>query len=142
MNRFFTAGPVGESWGIALVRIITGILLLFHGLECFDTEKMNLYTGWFTDRHYSSPAAWAYAGKVAELFAGILFILGFLTRVAALVTMATFAGIIFLLGDKGKILQGDQHPFLFILLSLVFFFTGPGALSLDGLFFKQKKRRY
>jgi len=142
MQRFFSAGPVGQSWGIALVRAITGVLLVYHGWECFDAGKMTMYTGWFTDRHYTNPAAWAYAGKIAELLAGIGFVLGFLTRVAALGAIAAFAGIIFLLGDKGKILEGDQHPFLFILLSLVFLFTGPGALSLDGLFFKQKKNRY
>jgi len=142
MQRLFTAGPVGQSKGIALVRIITGVLLVFHGWECFDTAKMTMYTGWFTDRHYANPAVWAYAGKIAELLAGIGFVLGFLTRVAALGAIAAFAGIIFLLGDKGKILEGDQHPFLFILLSLVFLFTGPGALSLDGLLFKNRKKRY
>jgi len=142
MHRFFTAAPLAESWGIALVRIITGALLVFHGWECFDATKMTMYTGWFTDRHYANPAAWAYAGKIAELLAGIGFVLGLFTRVAALGSIAAFAGIIFLLGDKGKILEGDQHPFLFILLSLVFLFTGPGALSLDGFLFKHKKKRY
>ncbi len=142
MNRFFTAGPIGESRGIALVRIITGVFLVFHGWECFDAEKMNMYTGWFADRHYSYPAAWAYAGKIAEGLAGIGFVLGLFIRIAALGAIAVFAGIIFMLGEKGKIFEGDQHPFLFILLSLVFIFTGPGAFSLDGLFFKNKKHRY
>lgn len=142
MRKFFTASPLGESWGIALVRIITGVLLVFHGWECFDADKMKMYTGWFADRHYTNPAAWAYTGKMAELFAGLGFILGLFTRIAALGTILTFTGIIFLLGDKGKLSGGDQHPFLFILLSLVFIFTGPGAISLDGLFFKYKKHRY
>jgi putative oxidoreductase len=142
MRRFFSAEPVRLSWGIALVRIITGSFLLFHGWECFDAEKMKMYTGWFVDRHYANPAAWAYAGKIAELLAGAGFILGFLTRLAALGSIAAFAGIIFLLGDKGKIFESDQHPFLFILISVLFLFTGPGALSLDGIFFKTKKRRY
>jgi len=142
MRRFFSAEPVRLSWGIALMRIITGAFLIFHGWECFDAEKMNMYTGWFTDRHYAEPAAWAYAGKIAELLAGTGFVLGLLTRVAALGSIAAFAGIIFLLGDKGKIFESDQHPFLFILISVLFLFTGPGALSLDSIIFKTKKRRY
>jgi len=142
MLRFFSAEPVRLSWGIALMRIITGAFLIFHGWECFDAEKMNMYTGWFTDRHYAEPAAWAYAGKIAELLAGTGFVLGLLTRVAALGSIAAFAGIIFLLGDKGKIFESDQHPFLFILISVLFLFTGPGALSLDSIIFKTKKRRY
>jgi len=123
--------------GIAVVRIITGTLLIWHGSECFDSEKMQLYTGWFVDKHYVQPAAWAYAGKIAEFLSGIGFVLGFLTRLAALASIAAFSGIIFLLGDKGKVFEGDQHPFLFILLAIVFYCTGPGALALDNIVFKR-----
>ncbi len=139
MNNFFSSQPVAQNYGLALVRIITGILLVWHGWETFDAEKMNMYTGWFADRKYSNPALWAYAGKIAELLAGVGFVLGMFTRLAAVATIAAFVGVIFLLGDKGKIFQGDQHPFLFILLALVFLFTGPGALSADGLLFKKRR---
>jgi putative oxidoreductase len=138
MSNLFSSRPLSQNTGIALVRIITGILLVWHGWETFDAEKMKMYTGWFIERKYSNPAIWAYAGKVAELLAGIGFILGLFTRLASLAAIAAFAGIIFILGDKGKIFEGDQHPFLFILLAVVFFFTGPGAVSLDGLLFKKK----
>jgi putative oxidoreductase len=139
MNKYFSSSPIAQNYGIALVRIITGILLVWHGWETFDAEKMKMYSGWFVERKYTTPEIWAYAGKVAELLAGIGFVLGLFTRMASLAAIAAFAGIIFILGDKGKVLQGDQHPFLFILLALVFFFTGPGALSLDEMFFKKRK---
>ena len=139
MNRFFSPTPIAQNYGIAIVRIITGILLIWHGWESFDAEKMNMYTGWFVERKYSNPQIWAYAGKIAELLAGIGFALGLFTRLASIATIAAFAGVIFILGDKGKIFQGDQHPFLFILLAVVFLFTGPGAMSLDGLLFKKKR---
>jgi putative oxidoreductase len=138
MNSFFSSKPIAQDYGIALVRIVTGILLVWHGWECFDAEKMKTYTGWFVERKYSNPEVWAYAGKIAELLAGIGFVLGLFTRLASVASIAAFAGIIFILGDKGKIFQGDQHPFLFILLALVFFITGPGVLSLDEMFFKKK----
>jgi putative oxidoreductase len=54
-------------------------------------------------------------------------------------SIAAFAGIIFILGDKGKVLQGDQHPFLFILLALLFLFTGPGAFAIDNRIFKKRR---
>ena len=138
MSKLFSAAPISQNNGIAMVRIITGILLVYHGWETFDAEKMKMYTGWFTERKYSSPEVWAYAGKIAELTAGIGFTLGLFTRLASITAIAAFTGIIFILGDNGKIFQGDQHPFLFILLALVFFFTGPGNLSLDKLFFRNK----
>ncbi len=139
MNKFFSPSSCYQNYGIALVRIITAILLIWHGWESFDAEKMKMYTGWFVERKYSNPELWAYAGKVAELLAGIGFLLGLFTRLASIATIAAFAGVIFILGDKGKIFQGDQHPFLFILLAVVFLFTGPGALSLDGLFFNKRR---
>jgi len=38
----------------------------------------------------------------------------------------------------GKIWYQDQHPFLFVLLALVFFFTGPGKYSIDHILFTKK----
>jgi putative oxidoreductase len=139
MSKFFSPSPLPQNYGIALVRIITGILLLYHGWETFDGTKMETYAGWFTERGYNNPAAWAYAGKIAELTAGAGFLLGLFTRLTSLAAIAAFTGIIFILGDKGRILQGDQHPFLFILLALVFIFTGPGALAIDNLLFKKRR---
>lgn len=138
MNHFFSPTPIVQNYGIAIVRIITGILLVWHGWESFDAEKMNMYSTWFAERKYSNPQIWAYSGKIAELLAGISFTLGLFTRLASVAAIAAFTGVIFLLGDKGKIFQGDQHPFLFILLAVVFLFTGPGAMSADGLIFKKK----
>jgi putative oxidoreductase len=139
MSKLFSSSSIAQNNGIALVRIVTGILLIWHGWETFDTEKMKMYTGWFVERKYAAPAIWAYAGKIAELLAGIGFALGLFTRLASLAAVAAFTGIIFVLGDKGKIFEGDQHPFLFILLALVFLFTGPGNFSLDKFLFKSKK---
>jgi putative oxidoreductase len=139
MSKFFSPSPLSQRNGIALVRIITGILLVYHGWEVFDAEKMKMYTGWFVERHYAAPAAWAYTGKIAELLAGTGFILGLFTRLASIASIAAFAGIIFILGDKGKVLQGDQHPFLFILLAFVFIFTGPGAFAIDNRVFKKRR---
>ena len=140
MKKFlFSAQGTWSSEALGIVRIIVGILLVKHGSETFDSEKMKMYTGWFEERHYSNPAAWAYAGKIAELLAGIGFVLGLLTRLASIAAICAFTGIIFILGDKGKIFEGDQYPFLFILFALLFLFTGPGAFSIDGTIFKKKK---
>ena len=123
MNKFFSPFPVAQNYGIAIVRIITGILLIHQGSEAFDDTKMEMYTSWFVERKYSNPAVWAYSGKIAELLAGIGFALGLFTRLASVAAISAFTAIIFILGDKGKIFHGDQYPFLFILLAFVFFAT-------------------
>ncbi|HSB92416.1 MAG TPA: DoxX family protein [Flavitalea sp.] len=131
MSSLTSSQPFYQQQILAIVRIITASMLIFHGMEVFDEEKMKMYTGWFVDRKYSQPALMPYSGKVSELAIGIAYLLGFLTRIASVLMIFTFGGIIFLLGDKGNIFEGDQHPFMFVLIAIVFLGTGPGAWSID-----------
>jgi uncharacterized membrane protein YphA (DoxX/SURF4 family) len=102
----------------------------------FDQSIIDKYLSWDVFKtSYGKPLV--YAGKTAELAAGILFILGLFTRMASLLTIGVMGYIAFFIG-KGIIWYDDQHPFLFILLSLVFIFSGPGSFALDNIIFKKK----
>ena len=133
MRQYFSTSSMGRPFypqaGLGLVRIAVGLLLIYHGWEIFDQQLMNTYISWET---FEGPAArlLVYSGKAAELLAGILFLLGLLTRLAAILTMGTFTYITFFVG-QGRFWYEDQHPFLFVLLALLFFFTGAGAWSFD-----------
>ena len=98
---------------------------------------MNEYLKWDAFKNPSGRFL-VYAGKAGELIPGILFVLGLFTRIASLVTIGVMSYISLFLGN-GIIWQNDQHPFLFVLLALVFFFTGAGKISLDNLLFKKHK---
>lgn len=137
MNRFFSPLPLLGDRGIAIVRIIFGLLLVYHGLEVFDPALMNGYAEWDL---FKGPAAklMVYAGKSSELVAGIFLLLGLFTRPSSILVIATFMYITFFIG-KGKFWYEDQHPFMFVLLGLLFLFSGPGAWSLDALIFKKKE---
>jgi len=136
INRFFSPAPILLDQGIAVIRIITGALLIYHGQEVFNPELMKGYTEWDT---FKGPTAslMVYAGKSSELIAGLLLLSGFLTRIGAIITIGTLFYITFFIGH-GKFWYEDQHPFLFVLLGLLFLFTGPGAWSLDKYIFKRK----
>jgi putative oxidoreductase len=138
MNKFFSTSPIWQQNGLFLIRVMIGFFLIYHGKEVFDAAKMQEYVKWDT---FKSSSAMPYLGKVTELVAGVLLLLGLFTRLACLITIGTFGYITFFVG-KGKFWMEDQHPFLFVLLALLFIFMGPGALSLDELFFKNKKRSY
>lgn len=137
MNKFFSASPLWQTAGITLVRVTLGIFLMYHGWEIFNKAKMDEYLTWDSFKHSSSGTLLVYAGKAAELIAGIFFVLGLFTRIASLLTIGSLGYIAFILGN-GIIWNNDQHPFLFVLLALMFFFTGPGTISLDHSLFKQK----
>ena len=129
-----------KSWqqtGLAIIRILTGLLMAYHGLEIFDTAKIAEYTGWEVVQKLPAPRLMVYIGKGIELITGILFIIGLFTRPAALFMAINMLFICFYIGH-GKFYYEDQHPFIFALLALVFFFTGPIKWSMDQHFYKKQ----
>jgi uncharacterized membrane protein YphA (DoxX/SURF4 family) len=116
-----------------------GVLLIYHGQEVFYPAIISKYLSWDIFKN-DYGLVLVYAGKIAELIAGILFFLGLFTRIACLLTIGVMGYIAFFIG-KGIIWYDDQHPFLFILLTLIFVFTGPGAFAFDNFFFSTKKSK-
>ena len=136
MNRFFSSSPIWLHEGIATIRIIVGALLIYHGIEVFNPALMK---GYVEGGMLKGPSAlfMVYVGKTSELTMGILFFLGLLVRLGALMMIGTFSYITFLIG-QGRFWYEEQHPFMFVLFGLLFLFTGPGAWSLDGIIFNRK----
>jgi len=116
--------------GLALLRIITGLLMAFHGLEIFSKETMDMYKGWDSVKSLPAGNLFIYVGKAVELVAGIFLTLGLFTRWAALSMALIMLFICFYIGN-GKFWYEDQHPFLFAMLALVFAIYGPGAWAFD-----------
>jgi len=139
MKRFFSPSPIWQQGGLTLIRIMVGLFMTYHGFEVFTHQKMDNYTKWLTDIHFPSPELMAYLGKGTEFVAGLCLLLGFLTRLAIIPLTITMLIIIYGMG-KGKIFMDDQHPFLFVLLFLVIFFTGPGKFSLDYILFEKQNK--
>ncbi len=137
MNAFFSDAPLALAHGVAIVRIVVGAMLIYHGQEVFNPEIMNGYLQWET---FQGPASkfMVYAGKSSELIAGLSLFFGFLTRLGALLAMGTLSYVTFFVGH-GRFWYEDQHPFMFVLFGLIFIFTGPGAWSIDALIFKNKR---
>lgn len=137
IKRMLSNSPIAMNQGIGLVRIIVGALMVYHGQEVFNSALMNEYATWDTFNK-SSALFMVYLGKGSEFVAGVLLLLGLFTRVGAIMTICTLGYITFFIGH-GKFWYEDQHPFMFVLFGLLFFFTGPGAWSADALLFKRAK---
>ena len=138
MNKFFSSSPWMQEQGLAIIRIIVGIFMIYHGFEIFDRDTMLGYSTWAQFKDMPSPGLMVYTGKAAELIAGVMFTIGWFTRLAALVLILTMLYITFFVGH-GKFWYDDQHPFLFVLLGFVFLFTGPGKWSMDAFLSNKNK---
>ena len=124
--------------GIAIVRIVVGIMLISHGWQVFEEQEMQGFRDLLVGMSMPFPDAMPYVGKLIEIGCGMLLILGLFTRVATAVLFMTFMFITFVMGE-GKIFSENQLPFLFALVSLLFFFTGSGRLSIDFVLFANRK---
>jgi putative oxidoreductase len=140
-NLFYTPPISTRETGLAMVRIFLGVFMIYHGWEVFDKTKMNEYTKWMIDMHLFAPSFFAYLGKTIELVAGIFILIGLFTRVVVIPLALTMAFICFAIG-KGRIFTEEQYPFLFLLLSVLYFFTGPGKWSLDSILFSTQKETF
>ena len=136
-NRLLNSKGVWEN-GLAIIRVIIGIFLIYHGTQAFVTEEMKGYVQWLADLHVPMPSVMPYVGKATELLGGLCLVLGLFTRVATIMLIINFTFITFVMGH-GKIFTENQHPFLFVLLSLIFLFVGPGRWSLDYRIFNKEK---
>jgi putative oxidoreductase len=136
MNLLINHSPFWQNQIIGLVRIILGLFLIYHGQEVFQVSLMQEYAKWDAFKNMNGTLM-VYLGKGAEFVIGILFLLGLLTRLGAVICVGTFLYITFFIGS-GKFWYQDQHPFMFALFGLLYFFIGAGAWSIDALLFKKK----
>ena len=136
MNWLSNPRPLWQQ-GYSFLRMFVGVTLIYHGVEVFNAGQIEGYGKWLNDLHFPVPLAAAYLGKGSEFVGGILLALGLLTRPTCIVLTLTFIGIAFFMGH-GKILTEDQHPFLYVILSLIYLFNGPGKLSLDNYLLTKK----
>ena len=130
LSSIFSSEGVSPQKGLAVIRIITGLLMAYHGWEVFNRQLMEGYLTWDVIKSLPAPEFMLYVGKGLELVTGILLTIGLCTRIASLFMMVDMLFICFFVGH-GKFYYEDQHPFLFALLALTFFFTGPGSWNLQ-----------
>lgn len=137
MNRLFSPSPLLPTAGLTFIRLAVGFFMIYHGWEIFNEEKMNEYLRWDVFKNSQRRKMLVYAGKAAELISGLLLFVGLFTRLASILLAGIMLYVSLFVGH-GKIWYEDQHPFLFVLLALVFFFTGSGKLSVDQLLFRKR----
>ena len=120
--------------GIAIVRIMTGLLLIVHGWQVFESGDQRALTDVLFNMSMPFPEAMAYSGMILEVIGGLFLILGLFTRFMALLLFVIFMLLTFVIGE-GRVLAENQSSFLYALIALLFLFTGAGRFSTDYILF-------
>ncbi|HMU98551.1 MAG TPA: DoxX family protein [Chitinophagales bacterium] len=120
------------STGLLILRLTIGTLLLVHGVS-----KLYNGVGWISDMLGSpghiSPVA--YLVFMGELFATVLLICGFRTKIAAMLIIINMCAAIFLV-HRNEIFTfsenggwGIELPALFLFGAITLFFAGGGEYA-------------
>jgi len=119
--------PLG-GYTYALLRIVTGLLFLFHG-----SQKL---LGWPLEPLAGLPAFVTYIAGPIELIGGALVMIGLLTRWAAFLCSGLMAAAYWMAhGSKAlyPIMNGGELAIVFCFAFLFIASHGPGMWSLDKL---------
>jgi len=124
------------SWGPDFLRLGAGVTFVLHGYpKLFGPQPgPKGFSQHLQSLGFSAPLFWAYLVGCAEFFGGICLLLGFLTRLAALVLAIEFLVIILKVKwAKGfELSKGGWESDWWLLTMLVsLLVTGPGRAALD-----------
>lgn len=123
-----------QQFGIAVLRVITGIIFCAHGLQKFQMGIAGV-TGLFAHMGIPMPSVTGPLVAGLELLGGIALILGLLTRLVALGFVADMLGaLLFVHISRGLIGPGGYQLVLSLLAaSLALTLGGPGTLAVDAM---------
>ena len=134
MNR--SSANLTAPWGIALLRVVTGIIFLMHGQQKLFEFGIGGVTGMMTGLGVPAPGLMAVIITLVELVGGIALILGAFTRIAALLVAIDVLVAFFLVHLPNGFFASSGGVELVLLLAtagVTLVLTGPGAMALDSM---------
>jgi putative oxidoreductase len=138
------------SFGLLLIRCIVGFVMFYHGSQklfgWFEGPGIDAFAG-MVGQMGLLPANWniqpkwlAYAAAVSEFGGGILLMLGFATRFAAVFIAATMAVAVITQHSHAFALSagGMEYALTLMIVAIGLVFTGPGVFAVDRFFVRRK----
>ena len=133
MAQRFVPDPRQIDIGLAVLRIVTGIVFAMHGYQKFFTMGIPGVTGFFTQLGIPLPHVFAIVVASFELFGGIALILGLFTRLIAVpLAIDMLVAIILFHSRHGFFVpQGIEFVTTLMASCIALAFAGPGTISID-----------
>lgn len=130
---------------IILIRLIVGLIFLSEGIQKYLFPELD-GTGRFLKIGFSDPAFWAYFTATFEIICGLLILIGFLTRIAAVplivVMLTAFVTTKWpILVNKGFWALAHEYrtDFAMTVLLIYLLIYGAGKRSIDSKIYNNPK---
>jgi putative oxidoreductase len=137
---------MGQSvwpWGIALLRIVVGIIFVMHGQQKLFEMGVGGVAGFFASLGVPAPQLAAIVVSLLETVGGVALIFGVLTRLFGLLLTGDVLVAMLLVHRPNGFFVGNGGVELVLLLAaaaLALALTGPGAMALENVL--QSERRF
>lgn len=138
MNMLFHNLFRYHDFGLLFYRIVFGLSMMAHGYFKFAGGEQKLYAIGHTTAQFGVPDGFLLLGMAAagaELLGGFLLILGFLTRLGALLIAFTLFIATAAAWDAGFF--RCDYPSQMMFGAIMLFIAGPGRYSVDSAFTKR-----
>ena len=117
--------------GAFFVRLVVGFVLVYGTQDnVFSHERMLEFRDFLALRRVPFPLFGAYLSAYAQFVCGILYVVGFLVRPAALLMVVNFVAAL-VIAHLDAPLDAARLALCMLFCSLFLLFHGAGALSLD-----------
>lgn len=146
MKKLFSSDPINLDLGLLFIRLIIGVLMACYGYQKLTHfSEMAASDFWAKDVNFlgmtgSVPLALT---VFAEFFCSLLLIVGLLTRLSLIPLLICMGYIFGVVAGMEIVHNGDNgieinNGFVYFVIYLALFFTGPGRYSLDHLIASKK----
>jgi putative oxidoreductase len=140
---FLVASPVQQQFGLAVLRVIAGVVFVAHGAQKVFVYGFAGVGGAFAQMGVPMPTVTGPLIGLIELFGGVALIVGLFTRIAAFALACDMLGAIILVHAAGGFFlpRGLEFVLMLFAAAVALLFAGPGALSVDGVLANRSTRR-
>jgi putative oxidoreductase len=132
MKAFFTWLDERRDLGVLLLRLFVGIRLVYGVVDnVLDWQRMLEFRDFLENFNFPWPLASAVVSVYAQLIAGILIVLGWKIRYAALLMIVNFL-VALAMVHRGDRFEAMTPALAMLFASVLFLFQGPGRYAVRG----------
>lgn len=131
MNSFFNWLDSNRSIGILLLRLFVGLRLIYGVIDnILSWDRMLEFEGFLNKVGFAIPLVCAVVSVYAQFIAGLLFILGWKIRYAALLMICNFS-VAWVMVDRFGSVEQMTPALSMLFCSVLFLFVGAGKAALE-----------